>query len=157
MPKLLYTWYFEKFTASVTSSDHSALRHEVSRICTILFIQRTQYKNYFIFNQNICTDFPHKPLLFIICHKSKINNNNSDACYRCRYRYRYLLHIYHTNCMNSILHMSYWVVSLIAFNFRTTTICATLNSDNESAELIELTAELAFIALFLTPSGRRGK
>ena len=36
MPKLLYTWYFEKFTASVTSSDHSALRHEVSRICTIL-------------------------------------------------------------------------------------------------------------------------
>ena len=36
MPKLLYTWYFEKFTASVTSSGHSALRHEVSRICTIL-------------------------------------------------------------------------------------------------------------------------
>ena len=36
MPKLLYTWYFEKFTASFTSSDHSALRHEVSRICTIL-------------------------------------------------------------------------------------------------------------------------
>ena len=36
MPKLLYTWYFEKFTASVTSSYHSALRHEVSRICTIL-------------------------------------------------------------------------------------------------------------------------
>ena len=39
MPKLLYTWYFEKFTASVTSSGHSALRHEVSRICTILNIQ----------------------------------------------------------------------------------------------------------------------
>ena len=38
MPKLLYTWYFEKFTASVTSSGHSALRHEVSRICTILHI-----------------------------------------------------------------------------------------------------------------------
>ena len=37
MPKLLYTWYFEKFTASVTSSGHSALRHEVSRICTIEF------------------------------------------------------------------------------------------------------------------------
>ena len=37
MPKLLYTWYFEKFTASVTSSGHSALRHDVSRICTILF------------------------------------------------------------------------------------------------------------------------
>ena len=36
MSKLLYTWYFEKFTASVTSSGHSALRHEVSRICTIL-------------------------------------------------------------------------------------------------------------------------
>ena len=36
MPKLLYAWYFEKFTASVTSSYHSALRHEVSRICTIL-------------------------------------------------------------------------------------------------------------------------
>ena len=36
MPKLLYTWYFEKFTASVTSSGHSALRHEVSRMCTIL-------------------------------------------------------------------------------------------------------------------------
>ena len=36
IPKLLYTWYFEKFTASFTSSDHSALRHEVSRICTIL-------------------------------------------------------------------------------------------------------------------------
>ena len=36
MPKLLYTWYFEKFTASVTSCGHSALRHEVSRICTIL-------------------------------------------------------------------------------------------------------------------------
>ena len=39
MPKLLYTWYFEKFTASVTSSGHSALRHEVSRICTILAIR----------------------------------------------------------------------------------------------------------------------
>ena len=39
MPKLLYTWYFEKFTASVTSSGHSALRHEVSRICTILGIR----------------------------------------------------------------------------------------------------------------------
>ena len=38
MPKLLYAWYFEKFTASVTSSYHSALRHEVSRICTILNI-----------------------------------------------------------------------------------------------------------------------
>ena len=38
MPKLLYTWYFEKFTASVTSSGHSALRHEVSRICTILVL-----------------------------------------------------------------------------------------------------------------------
>ena len=38
MPKLLYTWYFEKFTASVTSSGHSALRHEVSRICTILIV-----------------------------------------------------------------------------------------------------------------------
>ena len=38
MPKLLYTWYFEKFTASVTSSGHSALRHEVSRMCTILCI-----------------------------------------------------------------------------------------------------------------------
>ena len=38
MPKLLYTWYFEKFTASVTSSGHSALRHEVSRICTILLL-----------------------------------------------------------------------------------------------------------------------
>ena len=38
MPKLLYTWYFEKFTASVTSSGHSALRHKVSRICTILCI-----------------------------------------------------------------------------------------------------------------------
>ena len=38
MPKLLYTWYFEKFTASVTSSGHSALRHEVSRICTILIL-----------------------------------------------------------------------------------------------------------------------
>ena len=37
MPKLLYTWYFEKFTGSVTSSGHSALRHEVSRMCTILF------------------------------------------------------------------------------------------------------------------------
>ena len=36
MPKLLYTWYFENFTASVTSSVHFALRHEVSRICTIL-------------------------------------------------------------------------------------------------------------------------
>ena len=36
MPKLLYTWYFEKFTASVTSSGHSALRHEVSKMCTIL-------------------------------------------------------------------------------------------------------------------------
>ena len=36
MPQLLYTWHFEKFTASVTSSGHSALRHEVSRICTIL-------------------------------------------------------------------------------------------------------------------------
>ena len=36
MPKLLYTWYFEKFTASVTNSGHSALRHEVSRMCTIL-------------------------------------------------------------------------------------------------------------------------
>ena len=32
MPKLLYTWYFEKFTGSVTSSGHSALRHDVSRI-----------------------------------------------------------------------------------------------------------------------------
>ena len=53
--------------------------------------------------------------------------------------------------------MSYWAVSLIAFNFRTTTICTTLNCDNESAELIELTAELAFIALFLTPSGGRGE
>ena len=38
MPKLLYTWYFEKFTASGTSSSHSALRLEVSRICTILSI-----------------------------------------------------------------------------------------------------------------------
>ena len=38
MPKLLYTWYFEEFTASVTSSGHSALRHEVSRMCTILFM-----------------------------------------------------------------------------------------------------------------------
>ena len=28
MPKLLYTWYFEKFTASVTSSGHSALRQK---------------------------------------------------------------------------------------------------------------------------------
>ena len=39
MPKLLYTWYLKKFTASVTSSGHSALRHEVSRICTILLIR----------------------------------------------------------------------------------------------------------------------
>ena len=43
MPKLLYTWYFEKFTASVTSSGHSALRHEVSRICTILSILHVTY------------------------------------------------------------------------------------------------------------------
>ena len=40
MPKLLYTWYFEKFTASVTSSGHSALRHEVSRMCTILHLAK---------------------------------------------------------------------------------------------------------------------
>ena len=39
MPKLLYTWYFEIFTASVTSSGHSALRHVVGRMCTILGIQ----------------------------------------------------------------------------------------------------------------------
>ena len=41
MPKLLYTWYFEKFPASVTSRGHSALRHEVSRICTILYMCMT--------------------------------------------------------------------------------------------------------------------
>ena len=39
MPKLLYTWYLKKITASVTSSGHSALRHEVSRICTILLVR----------------------------------------------------------------------------------------------------------------------
>ena len=42
MPKLLYTWYFEKFTASVTSSGHSALRHEVSGMCTILHLSTSQ-------------------------------------------------------------------------------------------------------------------
>ena len=47
MPKLLYTWYFEKFTASVTSSGHSALRHEVSRMCSIL--TKNRYKNYTLF------------------------------------------------------------------------------------------------------------
>ena len=36
MPKLLYTWYFEKFTALVTSIGHSVLRREVSRMFTIL-------------------------------------------------------------------------------------------------------------------------
>ena len=46
MPKLLYTWYFEKFTASVTSSDHSALRHEVSRICTILNIEILKFTRF---------------------------------------------------------------------------------------------------------------
>ena len=35
---ILYTWYFEKITASVTSSGHSALGHEASRICTILIL-----------------------------------------------------------------------------------------------------------------------
>ena len=45
MPKLLYTWYFEKFTASVTSSGHSALRHEVSRMCTILYKTGSQKAN----------------------------------------------------------------------------------------------------------------
>ena len=45
MPKLLYTWYFENFTASVTSSVHSALRHEVSRICTILDIVKRNMSN----------------------------------------------------------------------------------------------------------------
>ena len=44
MTKLLYTWYYEKFTASVTSSGHSALRHEVSRICTILRMQIAKTK-----------------------------------------------------------------------------------------------------------------
>ena len=43
MPKLLYTWYFEKITASVTSSGHSALRHKASRICTILFLTKMIY------------------------------------------------------------------------------------------------------------------
>ena len=38
MPKLLYTWYFEKFTGSVTSSGHSALRHEVSKMFTFLLL-----------------------------------------------------------------------------------------------------------------------
>ena len=49
MPKLLYTWYFEKFTASVISSGHSALRHEVSRICTILVLGCVNYVNNFSF------------------------------------------------------------------------------------------------------------
>ena len=49
MPKLLYTWYFEKFTASVTSSGHSALRHEVSRICTILGLDRVPSEMFFKF------------------------------------------------------------------------------------------------------------
>ena len=54
MPKLLYTWYYEKFTASVTSSGHSALRHEVSRICTILTIGNTRVSvTYYYFYDNI--------------------------------------------------------------------------------------------------------
>ena len=41
MPNLLYTWYFEKFTASVTSSGHSALRHVITcRMCTILYLAK---------------------------------------------------------------------------------------------------------------------
>ena len=40
MPKLLYMYCKNKITALVTSSGHSALRHEVSRMFTILPIYR---------------------------------------------------------------------------------------------------------------------
>ena len=68
MPKLLYTWYLKKFTASVTSSGHSALRHEVSRICTILYIDLKKVGHFLITIQTffklitgfVCSHYSHK-------------------------------------------------------------------------------------------------